>query len=143
MLYFCTYLTLTASGSQVCSQAFSFLFLFFWGGGVRTPKSGPFRTTSLQNLFANRGIHGNQANLWDRHVGSTSQGTVKKKCKTFLNFHLVHTTIPNYSRVTRILAHTRWKFQYLWVNWKFKPCLFFSIPLYKQETGRCGKKVSM
>ena len=80
--------------------------------------------TSYQANFASH-------HTCDRHVGFL-----------LVTFYLVHTTIPNYNRVTRILAHTlggNFK-SFCEVNQKFKCFLFFSLPVNTKRKPGCGAK---
>ena len=71
----------------------------------------------------------------NRHVGFLSaRHGIGKYNKFSVTFYLVHTTIPNYNRVTRILGYTLGgNFEsFCGVNQKFKRfLLFFSVPHHK------------
>ena len=78
-----------------------------------------------------------------RHVGFllACNGIEKNTTKCPVTFYLVHTTIPNYNRVTRILAHTlggNFK-SFCEVNQKFQRFLFFSIPRHTKGNQAVGQ----
>ena len=63
-------------------------------------------------------------------------GKTKQKCP--VTFYLVHTTVPNYNTVTRILALT---LGINFTNHKFKRLLlFFSIPRHTRRKPSVGEK---
>ena len=70
----------------------------------------------------------------DRHVGFLlAWHGIEKHNKMSCSFYLVHTTVPNYNRVTRVLAHTlggTFK-SFCEVNQKFKRFFFCCFSLYR------------
>ena len=77
-----------------------------------------------------------------RYVGFLLHGRVwENTTKCPVTFYLVHITIPNYDRVTRILKHTLcWNFKSCYkVNQKKKHVLlFFAIPRHTERKPRSG-----
>ena len=76
---------------------------------------------------------------------SSLQGAVLENTTKSVTFYLVHTTIPNYNWVTRILANTLGgNFNSFYeVNQKFKRfLLFFSIPRHTKRKPSGGAKSS-
>ena len=79
----------------------------------------------------------------NRHVGFLFHGRVyENTTKCLVSFYLVHITIPNYDRVTRILKHTRGRIKSCYkVNQKKQQfLLFFSIPHHTKRKQRIGSK---
>ena len=116
-----------------CIQYFTLFFLHFYIEGFHV------MSTSYQANFASHPTR-------NRHVGFLLAwhgiGKYNKMSKCSVTFYLVHTTLPNYNSMTRILTHTLCgNFElFCEVNQNFMHfLLFFSIPHHTKRNQVAGQ----